>query len=207
MSSEDWYRNIEWSAAIESSFDAKLQRARRKEQYLRIQASILASARPDIAHALLDRYFQMPDKFDNAQAHVDRAKAYLAQGNLSEAILSLEDALKREAEYPHSLTQAYLDLPYLIAVKGVSDKYGRAEELLVTHRKRLMFPLDYFKWNVASALVAKAQNGQGTSRLFAMAALEAAKIDHSGFRHHPSIGLVGESYEQVTDLMRKLSDA
>ena len=207
MSSEDWYRNTEWNVAIEAAFEAKLRRARRKEQYLRIQACVLASVRPDIALALLDRYFQLPDKFDNAQAHVDRANAYLAQGKLPEAMLSLEDALNREAEYPHSLTQAYLDLPYLIAVNGVAEQYARAKELLVAQRKRLMFPVDTFKWNVASALIAKARNEYDSSRLFARAALEAAGADRSDFRYHPSVGLVGESYGEVRGQMRKLCAA
>ena len=72
MSNEDWYRNETWNEEIEAQFMAKLKRARRKEQYLRIQASILASKRPEVALELLNQYFELNDNFDHAQAYCAR---------------------------------------------------------------------------------------------------------------------------------------
>lgn len=74
----EWFRNARWNESVERSFNEKLRRARRKEQYLRIQASTLACSHPEVALRLLDRYFELPDDFDHAQAHVDRATALLA---------------------------------------------------------------------------------------------------------------------------------
>ena len=68
MSREDWYRNEEWNEEIEEAFFVKLKRARRKEQYLRIQASIIAPIYPNIALSLLKQYFTLDDNFDHAQA-------------------------------------------------------------------------------------------------------------------------------------------
>ena len=82
----EWFRNTTWNASIERAFDDKLRRARRKEQYLRIQACTLARLHPDVALKLLDRYFALPNDFDHAQAHVDRATAYLALGRVAEAL-------------------------------------------------------------------------------------------------------------------------
>src|SRR5262245_11857372 len=45
----EWFRNVNWSEPIERTFNEKLRRARRKEQYLRIQASTLARSHPEIA--------------------------------------------------------------------------------------------------------------------------------------------------------------
>jgi hypothetical protein len=90
MSADDWFRNATWNEAIASAFEAKLRRAKRKEQYLRIQASMLARTSPAVAHALLDRYFELTDDYDHAQAHVDRASAYVAEERVEEAVASYD---------------------------------------------------------------------------------------------------------------------
>jgi tetratricopeptide (TPR) repeat protein len=202
MSIPEWFRSPVWNEAVSTAFEDKLRRARRKEQYLRIQASTLAERDPETAHLLLDRYFKMPDQFDAAQAHVDRARAYLAQNRLGEAIVAFERALAREAEFPKLLTHAFIELPFLVATHRVREHYVRALELLSQHRDRLMFPVDIFMWNAARALVARELGEQSFE--FARAALEAAGASQSGFRHHPKVGLVGASLQEVEIQMRRL---
>src|SRR5207248_662790 len=92
----EWFRNATWNAAVAQVFEEKLRRARRKEQYLRIQASTLAASHPQVALDLLERYFALPDQFDQAQACVDRAQALLALDRTDGAIESYEAALARE---------------------------------------------------------------------------------------------------------------
>jgi tetratricopeptide (TPR) repeat protein len=106
MSPDDWYRNTEWNHEIAGRFEARLKRARRKAQYLRIQACSLARSEPRVALQLLTRYFALGDDFDHAQAYVDQAAAYKHLGELDNAIASYEQALKREAEFPNLQTQA-----------------------------------------------------------------------------------------------------
>lgn len=194
----DWFRNKTWNDAIERAFDEKLRRARKKEQYLRIQACTLARTHPEVALKLLDRYFRLPDEFDHAQAHVDRAKAFLALGRENEAIGSYEAALTREAAFPKLKTQAYLDLPYLIATKGIRNRYDQALKLLQAHEARLMFPIDHFRWHAAAALIAADTQKPAIARMHAERALEAEAREHSGFRFHPSVGLVTEQYDNIT---------
>jgi len=100
MARDDWFRHTEWNAEIEAAFFDKLRRARDKPQCLRIQASTIATRRPDVALRLLDQYFELGDHFDHAQAHVARASAYLALGDTDQAIAAYEAALAREHEYP-----------------------------------------------------------------------------------------------------------
>ena len=197
----DWFRNTTWNEDIGRAFDEKLRRARRKGQYLRIQASTLARSHPEVALKLLDQYFRLPDEFDDAQAHVDRATALLALGRTNEAIASYEAALAREAAFPNLQTQAYLDLPYLIATRGIREQYDRALQLLRDHEVRLMFPVDRFRWHAASALIAMDENDRLPAKAHAERALEATACEHSGFRYHPSVGLVTEQYDSV---IRKL---
>lgn len=149
-----WFRNTTWNEVVEQSFNEKLQRARRKEQYLRIQACILARSHLDAAVRLLDRYFSLKDNFDHAQAYVDRARAPLTLGRINEAVHSYSAALAREVEFPNLLTQAYLDLPYLIAARGIQEKCSFAMQLLEEPKARLMFPVDHFGRHVARALIA-----------------------------------------------------
>jgi tetratricopeptide (TPR) repeat protein len=199
----DWFRNTTWNKEVEEMFEEKLRRARRKEQYLRIQACTLARSQPEVALRLLDRYFRMPDDFDHAQAHVDRADALLALNRVPEAIESYEAALARESAFPNLQTQAYLDLPYVIATRGLRDHYGRAVELLLTSEARLMFPVDRFRWYTARTLIAAAEGDHQLARTNANRALEAASVDNSGFRYHASVGLVTGKYD---DVIRKLEE-
>lgn len=197
----DWFRNATWDSSVERAFEEKLRRARRKEQYIRIQASMLASSFPEVALALLDRYFGLPNQFDQASAHVARATALLALDRVSEAIASYEAALAREAEFPRLLTQAHLDLPWLIATLGIKDQYDRALQLLQAHEARLMFPVDRFRWHAARALIAADSHEPNVASAHAERALDAARREHSGFRYHPSVGLVTKQYDWV---IRKL---
>ena len=205
MANPEWFRNKTWSTDIAADFDVNLGRARRKEQYLRIQASTLAPNRPEIAHALLDRFFKLPDQFEAAQAHVDRATAYLAQGQVEHALLAYEHALIREEEFPRLKTEAYLELPFLVAIHGLRTRYVSARRLLDEHKGRLMFPVDHFKWNTSQALIASDLSEE--ARPYAKAALVASAADHSGFANHAKVGLVPVSFKEVSARLQAIRDA
>src|SRR5215470_17937075 len=193
----DWFRNTTWNESVERAFEQKLRRARRKEQYLRIQASTLARSHPEVALDLFDRYFELPDDFEHAQAYVDRATALLALGRVGDAITAYEAALAREATFPSLKTQAHRDLPYLIAAREVRGQYDRARQLLQAHEVRLMFPVDHFRWHAARALMAADCQEHAVARIHAKRALDAAALEHSGLRNHPSVGLVTGQYDEV----------
>ena len=64
-----------------------------------------------------------------------------------------------------------------------------------------MFPVDRFRWHAARALIAADLKEPEIARLHAEQAIEAAGHEHSGFRYHPSVGLVTAEYDTV---VRKL---
>jgi len=197
MPRDDWFRHTDWNEEIEAAFFQKLRRARDKSQYLRIQASTIAGHIPEVALRLLDEYFALGDHFDKAQAHYDSASAYLALGDVEHAIAAFEAALAREEQYPRLLTYAYLDLPFLIASHRIEPRYVQALELLERHRARLTFPVDHFRWHAAHALILSAQARAASAREHARLALAAAAKEQSGFRYHPTVGLVGTNYEDI----------
>ena len=206
MTDDGWFRNSEWNEAIALAFEQKLKRARRKSQYLRIQACTLARSHPHVALALLERYFALGEDFDHAQAHVDRANAYLALDNMDAAIQSYEAALEREHVFPNFRTNAHLDLPYLIALNGIAGRFDQAMAMLSSSEERLMFPADRFKHHAARAVIL-ARSNPTAARMEARSALEAAALDHSGFRYHPAAGLVSERHAQALSKLRGLCDA
>jgi len=207
MDNDNWFRNATWNEEIASKFEAKLKRARRKEQYIRIQASMLTGSHPQVAHALLTRYFEMSDDYDHAQAHVDRATAYLSEGKIEEAVASYEAALKREEQFPKLLTMACVDLPYLIALRGMVEHFARAVEILNSHQNRLMFAVDHFKWNAAQAYISHSIGNPTSAKSYATAALSASQRNNSGFRYHPSVGLVQSSFSEIQSQLQRFCDA
>jgi tetratricopeptide (TPR) repeat protein len=207
LASDEWFRNSDWNPSAEAKFNEKLGRARRKSQYLRIQASYLAKNHPQAALALLDRYFSLGEDFDFAQAFLDQATAYLALRRVDDALRSLENALNRERESPNLKTNAWSEFAMLVATMNIKSQFTKALQVLSENQSRLMFPVDKFTWHAASALILAAQGERKRAREHATRALEAAQATHSGFRYHPTVGLVGSTYETLRDKLIELSGA
>lgn len=204
MARDDWFRNNDWNADVESGFFSKLKRTRNKAQYLRIQACILASRHPRVALRLLDEYFALGENFDEAQAHVDRAHAHLSLGEVDNAIAAYESALAVEEQRPNLRTNAYILLPFVISLHHVNPRYDQAEQLLHKHKDRLTFPVDHFMWHAAQALIGADLRKSAEAKIHAHLALEQSAKDHSGFRHHADVGLVGNDYESLRRQLAKI---
>jgi hypothetical protein len=70
---------------------------------------------------------------------------------------------------------------------------------------RLTFPVERFCWHEAYALIAAETNDAASAKVHAQSALEAAALDHSGFRCHPTVGLVTEAYDDIVRKLKKCS--
>jgi hypothetical protein len=155
---------------------------------------------------LLDQYFASGEHFDAAQAHVDRAVAYLRLNQIDSVVLAYEAALARENAFPNMRTRARLDLPFLIAKERLSQHYDRAIALLEAHKAELIFPVDRFLWHCALALIRSEQGDRPAAQDAARRALAASSESQSGLRYHQDVGLVGSIEKSVrqrlTDLAR-----
>jgi len=198
MARDDWFRNEQWDAVTEAHFLENVRRAKGKAQPLRIQAGYLVATYPRTALALLDKYFALGDHFDKAQAFLDQAEAHLALGEQEQALQSLRDALQREREFPNLRTQAWSRYALLVAVKRLEHLYESALQVLRENPVQPhWFPVDSFRWNAAFALIADAQGLRDYAEESANQALKFANLSHSGFRHHPDVGLVGSDYDRL----------
>lgn len=193
MDNDNWFRNETWSPEVEEDFRARLKRARNKSQYLRIQASTLASTHPQTALELLKEYFALGDDPFSADAHATQAEAYLALGEISAAVDALETALTRETRSPSVMTNAYLSLPCLVAERRLHQYYARALGILDEHRSKPTLPVDHYRWHGAKALILSEQGKKAEAMQEAKLALDAALQTQSGFRYHPDLGLVDDT--------------
>ncbi len=206
MGRGNWWRNTSWNEEIEAAFFSKLARAKNKPWYLCNQARALASSSPEVALRLLDQYFALGGDLQEVEAHFYRARAYVALRNVDAAVIAFEAALAREDAVPNFLTWAFHELPVLIATERMSAHYHRAIQVLMRHKDRLTFPVQFYQWHGALALILHEQGRKSEAENEARQALEAAKMTHSGFHHHPNLGLVGDTADEFGNRLRQIAE-
>jgi hypothetical protein len=80
-------------------------------------------------------------------------------------------------------------------------------DVLGKNADRLMFPVDHFIWHAAQAVILLNRGDRAATVLHARSALTAASQDHSGFRYHPTVGLVGEKYRRLLEELAAIGAA
>jgi len=201
----NWWRNVSWNGEIEAAFFNKLARARNKTWYLRNQAAAIASNCPEVALRLLDQYFASGGDLQEAEAHFYRARAHIVLRDMDAAVLAFEATLAREDAVPNFLTWAFHELPVLIATERMSARYDRAVEVLMQRKDRLTFPVQLYQWHGALALILHEQGRASEARHEAHKALEAAEMTDSGFRYHPTLGLVSDTADEFGKRLRDIA--
>ncbi|TWU19111.1 hypothetical protein Poly21_12820 [Allorhodopirellula heiligendammensis] len=210
MSNDDWYRRTAWSDSDRSEFQARLKRSRgdfNKSQYVRIQAHHLAAANlPFCAVELLDQLFaEFPHDSQLAQAHLQYADCMLALDRIDDAITAYRRAFDAEQAYPNSRSQLWLDFPWLIVTRGLSDLYHEVDIYLDWGGRSTTFPVEEFRMHTILAFLADANGDSTSSRTNAEAAIAAAAKEHSGFVRHPTVGLVGAPDTTVLSRLQGLA--
>jgi tetratricopeptide (TPR) repeat protein len=203
---DSWWQNNSWNEETEAAFFRKLARARNKSFYLKNQAGFLASNHPAAALRLLDQYFALGGDATEAEAHLFRARAHIALRNVDAAVHSFEAALARENAHPNYRTQAFLELPVLIATERRSALYDRAIDILTERKSAVILLIERYKWLGALALILHEKGQTLEAQSAARQALEAAKATDSGFRYHPEFGLVDGTTDEFGTRLRKIAD-
>ena len=194
----EWYRRTDWSAEVESDFEARLARSRgQRPQYLCIQGLELINAggeqRIRKGLELIERYLSTyADHFDRGPAHKARAKGLIGLGDVDGAFEAYRMSCQTQRLRPNIGTDAYLDFGFLAITRKRQDLYAEAERLLDEFggRGSAPFPVQQYKHYAVRAVVSDWRGERGAARSYARLALEAASKKTSGFRYHADLGLV-----------------
>jgi len=206
MGKDDWYRNSDWSPAIEAAFYQRLQRARDKMQYLRLQAGHLTNTHPEVSLKLTDEYFARGTTYDQASVYLIRAEARVALGDIDAALREYDKAIAREREFPNCRTHAYLDFARLVVDAERTELFQRACDLLTERQDWAVFPVDRYRLLGTQALLFHALGRQTEAGVSARLALAAATEEHSGFSKHPELGLVANTKNRFGLRVRNIAE-
>jgi tetratricopeptide (TPR) repeat protein len=197
MPKDDWFRHTTWSAADRQSFFARLKRSRssrNKAQYLRIQAAHLAEAGYiTAAIELLDQILlDHPEGSELAQTHLQKAECLVELNNLEEALNEFRSSLRAERSLANVRTSCWIEFPWFIVRQEQKALFDEALAILreFGNEESLVFPVTRYRYSAAQALIAEARGDKDNAREFARAALEYEKVGFSGFKYHPTLGLV-----------------
>ncbi len=201
---DSWFRNEEWNSEIAAAFQRRLARARKKAQYLRIQAWYLVNRQPEAALELLEQYFETEDVFEANQAYLQKGHALANLGDLDGAVAAYEAALELERGRRSTRTQVYLDYPALVVSRRLDHLIARALQILQEHNDRPVFPVERFRAAGLRAVLLERSGQSGAARVFAKLAMDAAAETQSGFRYHQGLGLVSAAERDLVEHVAQL---
>lgn len=198
--SEDWFRKTTWTGSDEEDFFSRLNRSRKhnRSQYLRIQASHLAGvgvpSTTEAALQLLEILFaQYPDGMEMASAYLQKAECLVALGRTRESLEFFKKSIDFQRSFPNVHTQAPLEYGLVVIEHDLRDEYPLVLEVLEEFEPFVSdFPVDRFRISGVKAVIFFQSDNKKDAVKNARRALAEAETRHSGFRYHPTIGLVGD---------------
>lgn len=209
----DWFRRQCWSEEDQTDFWQRLAKARdhNRAQYVFIQGLTLMGAGPQyridaisLFDHVIDRY---SDSLNFVQALSAKADCLLDSGDIDAALTYYDLAIQQMRLEPRVQTWAWLDFAWLVATKGLSNRYETALGLLDEFgNEQQLFPIVVFRLYGSRALIQSAI-GLTDAAAAAQTALNAADKEISGLRHHPKIGLVGERYSDLCTRLTTIAQA
>ncbi len=209
MTDRNWFRQKEWNDQSKSLFFDKLSRARtQRDQYLAIQIGMLIDRETDAAIELSEYYFETRrNKYHDNHVLHSIAQAWWRKGEIENSLETLREAFEHEVGNPDHLTEASVELPFLIACLERKVDYPVALDALnfAEEVDLLLFPGTRFKWYAAHALIADDKCRGEASCVHASQAMEEYHKSDSGFPYHQNTGLVRDVEPRVLDRLRKLS--
>jgi tetratricopeptide (TPR) repeat protein len=211
----EWYRKASWTKEDQDDFSTRLQRCRsdaNRAQYLRIQASHLQLlAAPEMyqsALVLLERILtDFPSRFELAMTHFQKAECFEGLGDPRRALESYRRALQAEREFKNMKTNAWLEFGWLVVRHGFTDAYTETLAIMDEFKGQLMFPVERFRYFGILAIISAHNSDVAVARDFAAKALAATLTKDSGFRYHPTVGLVKNPDEKIIGRLQKIAAA
>lgn len=216
MAKQEWFRKESWSLEDESDFFAHLKRARtsyNKAQYLNIQAVTLnsmkdlnlAAAAITLAQKCIDDFPE--ERSQTAHSYCIIGESYEQLGKIEDAVSAYLKCIETQRKFPNFLTNAPTKFAMLVVRHKLIEQYASAAEILNEYKRFNYFPFELFQHWGCLAIIADQSGYENDAKLFAGLALDAAHQLHSGFAHHPDLGLVADRssdfYKQLEEIAKR----
>lgn len=215
MNRDDWYRHHSWSASDRAEFFARLAKSRgnfHKAQYARIQAYELhkggGKQYADAALKLLDLVLERwKTDAELAAVHHQRAECLLDLGDVVGALAAYREVFAEQRRVPSYVTNAHLDFAWWVAVSTKQELFDEALSVLkeFTRDDGIVFPAASYTAEGARALILANLGDRQQAAKHARNALEAAAMQHTGLRYHPTLGLVKVKDRRVHEALSHLA--
>jgi hypothetical protein len=148
---------------------------------------------------------EWPNDRELASEYSERATCLEKLGEKSAALAEYRHVFDAQRNLPSILTAAHLDFALLVALTPFPECYDEALSVLSEFSSHFPFPFQVFKEAAARALIARASGENVEARRQAGIALEAAAKQHSGFRYHAKLGLVGDEHSDLIERLREIA--
>lgn len=171
---------------------------------------MLSDRDADAAIELSEYYFSSrKQSYHDNHVWYSVAHAKRAKNETDGSIAALEAAFVHEVSNPKQLTEASVELPFVIACLRREMNYPTARKALKFAEEvdLLLFPAQRFKWHVAQAFIADDEVQWETASDHASQAMEEFQKTSSDFRRHPKSGLVQEVEPRVLERLRRLGQS
>jgi hypothetical protein len=204
-SDESWFRNTHWNPDVAARFEEGLRHAHDKAQFLRIQATSLAPREPQVALALLDRYFALPVRLFEAWARELQGRVHESLGDDEAALVSYLAALEAERLKPSVVSHSHLRLAELVLRRADEARYLDALAAMQAREGHTETALEEFARCAASAQLLERLGDAPRARDYARAALDAASRPESGLGFADGRGLIRQDQAPLIERLRRLA--
>ncbi|MCC7352324.1 MAG: hypothetical protein IT330_01100 [Anaerolineae bacterium] len=151
-----------------------------------------------------------PDATDLALAYQQKAECLLALDDETGAIVYFREALQAEKKRPNVITSAALRFSWMVVERGLTPLYDEALAGLQDYIERsrvMVFAYEHYILNAVRAVITEERGYHDLARKLAQLALDAAALEHSGFRYHPKVGLVHSKDDPVYARLKQIASA
>jgi tetratricopeptide (TPR) repeat protein len=213
MGKQDWFRSTTWTPEVQTQFFTRLKRSKsnyHRAQYIRIQAHTLQyDASPphyEDALELLDYLINKnPEPSELAMAYLQRAQCLENTGHIDDATQAFLSSLSAEKAYPNVKTNAPIEFAMFVLHHNLKQHYDTTLSSLEGIEVQNLFPISQYQFNLAHAILLAEKGKADIARLYAQKALAAAQQTYSGFRFHPTLGLVEKIDSQLHSRLQEIA--
>lgn len=216
MGADDWYRGKRWNDAVREEFFKRLKRARsvyNQAQYLRIKADYLydkkkpenLAAAIELVDTMISEY---PDDTQLAAGNLLKAKCLQALGQTDDAAAAFQAAIQAERDCRTHKSFCWLEYGYFVVELGLKQRYAEVLDLFDEFQEdtSLLLVSDRYEYHAVLAVISAHRRRKKAARENAEAALAQAKKKHSGFRYHPTVGLVKNTDTPVQERLLAIAE-